>query len=263
MVVLSEVQAALAERPPTTAMVLGSGLSVLSEGVEVLQAWPFSQLPMLVSTTVVGHKGRLVYGVWEGCPVLIFEGRIHFYEGHGWEATQGPVKLAAALGVSTVLLTNAAGGIRSDLTPGQLMLIKHHVKWTQPHFWRYGVNKTDTMFYDDRLNDEMRSAARSAQVELQEGIYAMLTGPCYETPAEIRALRAIGVDAVGMSTAVEAETAYRHNLRCAAISCITNQAAGLSETPPHHEEVLIESRKAANRMRRLLATFLQQQMTRS
>lgn len=254
---LAALLSRLAQTPPDAALVLGSGLSVLAEGMDVLDAWPFAELPMLVDTSVAGHKGRLVYGRWAGRPVLVFEGRIHYYEGNGWEATQGPVRLAASLGVKTLLLTNAAGGIRSDLKPGALMLLRHHVKWTQPHFWRYGVNKTDTMFYDDRLNDDLRRAAAAAQVPLAEGIYAMLTGPCYETPAEIRALQAIGVDAVGMSTAVEAETAYRLQLRCAAISCITNQAAGLSDTPPHHEEVLIESRRAADRMRRLLSAWLQ------
>ncbi|HQR09419.1 MAG TPA: purine-nucleoside phosphorylase [Gemmatales bacterium] len=239
------------------ALVLGSGLSLLADRMQVLHSWSFDELPGLVTSSVQGHRGQLLYGTWAGVPILMFAGRIHYYEGHGWDAVLAPIRLAADLGIQKLILTNAAGGIRSGFKPGTLMLIEHHLKCTQPRWWAKGVQKGDPIWYDWQLNDKLLAVAAKLHIPLEKGIYACLTGPSYETPAEIRMLRTLGASAVGMSTALEAEAAYKRNILTVAISCITNIAAGLSETPPHHEEVLIESRLAADRLGRLIEGFLQ------
>ncbi|HQR43406.1 MAG TPA: purine-nucleoside phosphorylase, partial [Gemmatales bacterium] len=233
------MQQTLTSSPPRTAIVLGSGLSVLADRLEVLATWNYAELPGLVTSSVQGHRGQLLYGLWNQVPVLLFAGRIHYYEGHGWDAALSPIRLAADLGVQRLILTNAAGGIRKGFTPGTLMLLQHHLKCTQPRWWAKGVQKGDPIWYDYQLNDKMLAVAARLGIPLEEGMYACLTGPCYETPAEIRMLQTLGCAAVGMSTALEAEAAYKRNMLTIAISCITNVAAGLSETPPHHEEVLV------------------------
>jgi purine-nucleoside phosphorylase len=246
----------LASQPPQFAIILGSGLGLLAQRLQLLHTWSYADLAGLTSPGVPGHAGQLHYGLWAGVPVLLFCGRLHYYEGHTWEETTAPVRLASALGVKQLLLTNAAGGIRSDLQPGSLMLLFHHLRWTQPYFWRRGVQKSDPIWYSDRLNQVFKDAAAEMHVPLTHGIYCQMTGPSYETPAEIRALRSIGVDAVGMSTACEAEQAYALGLECVGISCITNIAAGLSTMPPNHEEVIRESRNATDRLGNLMERFL-------
>ena len=186
----------------------------------------------------------------------MFAGRIHYYEGNGWDAVLAPIKLVADLGIQKLILTNAAGGIRPRFKPGTLMLLEHHLKCTQQRWWAKGVQKGDPIWYDWQLNDKLLSVADKLHIPLEKGIYACLTGPSYETPAEIRMLRTLGASAVGMSTALEAEAAYKRNILTVAISCITNIAAGLSDIPPHHEEVLIESKKAAHKIGDLIEAFL-------
>jgi purine-nucleoside phosphorylase len=247
---------ALAEPPPRLALVLGSGLGPLAERGELLHSWSFEELPLLTAPSVQGHKGKLLHLNWRGRAVLVFSGRVHYYEGNGWEAVTAPVRLAAALGVRTLFLTNAAGGIRDDLNPGSLMLLQHHLNCQRPNFWRYGVQKSEAMWYTPWLNDRLMQAARTQGVPLATGLYAAVTGPCYETPAEIRAYKFLGADAIGMSTVPEAEAAAKLGLACVAISVITNKGAGLSHTPLHHDEVMVESRKAAERLGRLIDDFL-------
>lgn len=253
---LEDVKRSLGPAPPETAFVLGSGLSLVAERVVSHHVWSFGELPGLVAPGVQGHQGQLIHGDWAGQPVLVFSGRLHYYEGHGWDTVTAPVRLAAHLGVKTLVLTNAAGGLRPGFRPGTLMCLYHHLKWTQPRWWAKGIQKGDPIWYDYRLRDRLLDIAVAQGVALEQGLYACLTGPSYETPAEIRALRHLGVDAVGMSTAMEAEAAYRLGLLTLAVSCITNAAAGLSDTPPHHEEVLAESKKAASRLGDLLEGFL-------
>lgn len=253
---LDRLRQEIAAQPPRTALVLGSGIGLLAQRVKELQSWSYADLPGLTAPGVQGHAGKLLYGLWAGVPVLLFCGRLHYYEGHTWEETTAPIRLAAALGVQRLVLTNAAGGIRADLQPGSLMLLFHHLRWTKPYFWRRGVQKSDPIWYSDRLNDLFKDAATDLGFTLTHGIYCQMTGPSYETPAEIRALKSVGADAVGMSTASEAEQAYALNLECVGLSCITNIAAGLCDVPPHHEEVLLESRKAAERMGNLIEGFL-------
>lgn len=253
---MDDLKRAVASAPPEAAIVLGSGLGQVAAAAAERNGWAFGELPLPAAPTVVGHKGRLTHAVWEGRGVLIFEGRLHFYEGHPWEHVAAPVRLAADLGVKTLVLTNAAGGIRADLEPGALMLIRHHLKMNRPHWWRYGFNKSDPVWYSDDLNGLLLGLAGQLGIDLKTGIYGTVTGPSYETPAEIRAFRSLGSDAVGMSTAHEAETAGKLGLAVVGISCITNKAAGLSDAPLNHEEVLVESKNAAERLSRLLAAFV-------
>jgi purine-nucleoside phosphorylase len=221
---------------------------------------PFAEIPGLTATTVAGHKGCLTLGEWAGQYVLLFEGRLHFYEGHPWESVIKPIQTAAGLGIRQAILTNAAGGIRDDLGPGSLMLLRDHIEWTRPYAWRHpgpgGLGPARPSPYSPRLLQRLEDAAAEMNLPLPSGVYAMVTGPCYETPAEIRALRAWGADAVGMSTAREVQAGAELGLECAAISLITNRAAGLSAAPLNHEEVLAMANATAARLIALIERFL-------
>ncbi len=249
-----EFTAAARAAPPAVALVLGSGLGQVARRVGNTCSVPFVQIPGLPAAAIAGHRGCLTLGNWAGRRLLLFEGRAHFYEGHPWRDVTAGVQAARALGVRTVLLTCAAGGIRADLAPGSLMAIREHVDWTGPNCWRLG--RPTTSPYTPRLLGLLEEAARSAKVDLTTGNYAAVTGPCYETPAEIRALRQWGADAVGMSTAREAQAACDGGMECAAIACITNRAAGLADGPLHHEEVLSTAAAQSERFADLLEQFL-------
>lgn len=259
MTSLEEVTTLVSAQPPQVAIVLGSGLSEIAARVSPLHSWSFADLPELVPVHVEGHRGQLIHGIWAGKPVLLFAGRIHYYEGFGWDAVKAPVRLAAQLGCKYLILTNAAGGVRPEFYPGTLMCLFHHLKCTQPRWWARGVQKNDPIWYSYQLNDKLLAIASDLGISLERGIYACLTGPSYETPAEVRALRTMGADAVGMSTAIEAEEAYRLGLQTLAISCVINRAVDLATTTTlSHAEVLAESRKAARRLEDLLERFLPQ-----
>lgn len=247
-------------QPPRLAFVLGSGLGDVGDYFEVEHAVPFAQAPGLVETTVTGHRGALLLGSWAGQRVLIFSGRLHYYEGHPWRSVEQPVALAHELGARTLVLTNAAGGIRDDLGPGTLMALSDCLDWTHRYPWRHPgpgslSGPRPSPFCPDLLS-LLERAAKSLRLPLATGIYAQVTGPCYETRAEIRALRSLGADAVGMSTGREAERGRALGMRCAALSCICNRAAGLSDAPIRHEEVLTAGRLARDKLVRLLEAFL-------
>jgi purine-nucleoside phosphorylase len=242
---------------PRTAVVLGSGLAGATAAFAERASVPFGDIPGLAQPTVRGHGGRLAVGEWAGVPALLFLGRLHFYEGHPWSAVTGTVRATAELGAKRIVLTNAAGGIHPSLEPGELMALRGHIKLLGPQAWRSlasggAVSKP----YSSHLLDAMRSHEAAAGRELFAGVYAALTGPCYETPAEIRAIAAMGADAVGMSTAMEAEEAARLGLEVAAISCVTNKAAGLSDAPLDHAEVLANAKLAVARMGELLGRLI-------
>jgi purine-nucleoside phosphorylase len=248
------------DRHPFAVLVLGSGLGDVGQRLVHPVSAGYAEIPGLPASSVAGHKGRLTLGDWNGIPVLLCEGRLHYYEGHPWSVVTRLMHVAADLGVRLALLTNAAGGIRVDLQPGSLMAIRDHLCWLEPNPWRLPgpgspVGERPSL-YDPDLLLAVQEAGRSAGVDLATGVYAALTGPNYETPAEIRALRVWGADAVGMSTAREVEAGVVRGLRCAAISCITNKAAGLSGSPLNHEEVLITARAQADRLEHLLGAFL-------
>lgn len=239
--------AAVKALTPRTAVVLGSGLGGVTSRFREIASVPFGDVPGLVPTTVHGHRGRIAAGEWAGVPVLILFGRLHFYEGHPWDVVTGTIRAAADLGVRRVVLTNAAGGIHDSLSPGGLMAIRGHFKLAGPDA-RRGVKVQRP--YSSRLT------RRLEEHDLLGGVYAALTGPCYETPAEIRALKAMGADAVGMSTAAEAECADESGLEVAAISCITNKAAGLGDAALDHAEVLDNAKLAVARLETILVDVI-------
>jgi purine-nucleoside phosphorylase len=254
----AEFERVVRELGPKTAVVLGSGLGSVTAQFRENASVPFGDIPGLVPTTVRGHKGRLAVGHWGEVPALLFFGRLHFYEGHSREVVTGTVRAAANLGVKRLVLTNAAGGIHPALDPGALMAIRGHIKLVGRDAWRElpaGAGIADP--YSLELVRALRAHEVATGRELPVGVYAALTGPSYETPAEIRALAACGADAVGMSTAMEAEAAAELGLDVAAISCITNKAAGLSAGALDHAEVLMNAKLAAERLGGLVSKVME------
>jgi purine-nucleoside phosphorylase len=233
------------EQRPEVAVVLGSGMGPIADRIDREMSVPFGDIPGLPATSVHGHRGTVSLARWAGRRVLLFEGRIHFYEGHLWDVVTRPMHLAADLGVRVAILTNAAGGIRDDLGPGALMVLRNHVLWNRAFAYRY----QEVSPYSERLRALVRGT-------IPEGVYGAVTGPCYETPAEIRALRAAGVDAVGMSTAREAVAAASRGVEVAAISLITNKGAGLTAAPLNHAEVLDIATATAERLGDVLEAIL-------
>ncbi len=241
------------------AMILGSGWSDVAGSFEPIAEFPYSGIPGLGQPGVTGHTGRLLVSKAGKRRVLIFQGRRHWYEGLGWTPVALPVYIALKAGVRAVLMTNAAGGIRPGLTPGSLMLITDHINaiGTNPlvgaHHALWGERFPDqSRLYDAALSGQLRATAIEQEITLHEGVYLATSGPCYETPAEVRMFRQWGADAIGMSTVPEAILAGAAGLRVAAVSCITNIAAGISDTPLGHDEVLKSTRTAMPAMRTLL-----------
>ena len=238
------VRARLGGRKPTVAIVLGSGLGHLAERIAKPVRVPYGEIPGFHVPTVVGHKGELVIGMLGAKEVIAQSGRFHAYEGHSAEVTALPVRVFAALGVKTLLLTNAAGGIRRTFKAGTLMLISDHLNLTGRNPLVGAVRAGEERFpdmtdpYDRDLRAIARGVATRSGVGLEEGVYAGLLGPTYETPAEVRMLEKLGADAVGMSTVLEVIAARAQGMRCLAISTVTNPAAGISPTPLSHKEVM-------------------------
>lgn len=245
------------EAAPDVAIVVGSGMCGLADRCQNILRLPFAAVPGLAATSVPGHPGCLTLSDWAGKRVMLFEGRLHYYEGHPWRSVTEPVQIAHFLGARVLLLTNAAGGIHDMLGPGSLMAIRDHLEWTRPYCWRQaGVVPARPSPYSPRLLRILTEAARDLGFELASGVYAAVTGPCYETPAEIRALRIWGADAVGMSTAREIQAGHDLGMECAAVSCITNRAAGLSAAAINHEEVLTTAAAQTQRISDLLEACL-------
>jgi len=246
------VHARLGSVTPRVAIVLGSGLGGLADCVSKPTRIPYADIPGFPAPGVAGHKGELVAGTLEGVPVVMQSGRFHLYEGHPVETTALPVRVFARLGVRTLVVTNAAGGIRSTFYPGTLMLIADHVNlmFRNPLIGPAleGEERFPDMSdpYDRELRRVARDVARERQIALDEGVYVGLLGPSYETPAEIRMLQRFGVDAVGMSTVPEVIVARARGIRCLGFSTITNLAAGISPTVLSHEEVLAVGRQVGD-----------------
>ena len=232
---------------PKTAVVLGTGLEGVVAACREAASIAFARVPGLSPPTVEGHPGRVSLGVWDEVPVLIFRGRSHLYEGCPADALGQPWRLTAAWGVRTFVLTNAAGGINPALGPGSLMVIRRHMKLLDRKACQVLARERDQTTsretdsrspYSPRLIESIVSHEAAAGRTLLAGVYAAVTGPCYETPAEIRALAVCGVDVAGMSTALEAEAAAELGLEVVGLSCVTNAAAGLSARPLDHAEVV-------------------------
>ncbi len=240
---------------PVAALVLGSGLNQVTDSWPILESVRFSELPGMPNAGVAGHRGQLVLQEWAGRRLLVFQGRLHFYEGYDAPVVAQPVKLAQELGVSMLWLTNAAGGIGAGQEAGRLMVVEAHLNLMRSGWW---PDVTPCRVYSPRLTSLLSESAERVGVPSGRGVYAGVLGPNYETPAEVRALRMLGADAVGMSTVHEAETAAVSGIEVAAISCIANRAAGLSATRLSHGDVLRAVREAADGLGRLIEFALTQ-----
>jgi purine-nucleoside phosphorylase len=246
-----------------TALVLGSGLGAFADDLEDALAIPYEEIQGFARPTVEGHAGRMVLGKINGVPVAVMQGRFHFYEGYDFEDVIFPVRTLAQLGVKSLILTNAAGGINVAFDQGALMVISDHLNLmgVSPlrgvHDKRFGERFPDmTEVYAHDYQEIAVEEARAMDLELRRGIYAALSGPSYETPAEIRMLRILGADAVGMSTVPEAIAAKQMGVKILGISCITNMAAGVIGEPINHQEVMETGERVRDTFRELLRRII-------
>lgn len=230
---------------PKIGLILGSGLGLLAAEIQDAEIIKYSHIPHFPVSTVEGHAGELVVGELEGQHVITMRGRFHLYEGHALDAVTFPIRVMKALGVDTILVTNAAGGVNTSFQPGNLMLIQDHINLMYrnpligPNDAALGERFPDmSAAYDVQLRELATKVAEQQGIKLQSGVYAAVLGPSYETPAEIRMIRAIGGDAVGMSTVPEVIVARHSGIRVLGISCITNMAAGILPQPLSHTEVM-------------------------
>jgi len=245
---------------PAVAVVLGSGMGAFVDEMTESSTLPYADIPNFPVTGVAGHRGNLVVGTIRGVPIAAMQGRFHHYEGHDLAVVTFPVRVLRALGVRTLILTAATGGIRGDLRPGDLMALSDHLNLLGINPLR-GPNEDDlgprfpdmTEVYSPRLRGLAQDLAAEAGFTVKEGVYACLPGPSYETPAEIRMLRTLGADVVGMSTVPEAIVARHAGMEVAAFAIVANAAAGLSESPITHEDVLAAVGSAGPRLSRLIA----------
>jgi purine-nucleoside phosphorylase len=246
---------------PTLALVLGSGFHHLLTELQVAGRLAGARIPGFPRPAVSGHAGEIVFGHLAGTPVLVLSGRAHFYEGHDMDRVTFPIRALAAFGIRAVLLTNAAGGIHPKFRPGDFMVLTDHINFMGVNPLRGPEAPGRSRFvdlsatYDPGLRALLAAAARRARVRLRAGVYLAVSGPSYETPAEIRAFAGLGADAVGMSTVPEAVVARQCGLRVAALSCITNPAAGLGSTAISHAEVLETAERVKTTGTQLLANF--------
>lgn len=230
---------------PEIGLILGSGLGVLAELIEEPLTIPYAEIPNLPVSTVAGHAGELVIGTIAGRGVLMMNGRFHLYEGYDEATVTFPIRVMKLLGVEKLVVTNAAGGVNRSFKPGDLMMISDHLNLQGtnpligPNLDKFGPRFPDmSEAYSKRLRSLLQETAAELGIELQEGVYASVLGPSYETPAEIRMLQTIGADAVGMSTVPEVITARHAGIEVLGISCITNMAAGILDQPLNHDEVV-------------------------
>lgn len=248
---------------PRVGVVLGSGLGAFAESLHGLEKVPYAEIPHIPPPRVVGHAGNLCFGLSDDVPVVCMQGRVHLYEGHPvWQVVHG-VRTMARLGVSCVLVTNAAGGLDSTWTPGDLMVITDHLNLMYhhplvgPNEEALGTRFPDmTNAYDRTLRTRLRTAAEAEDIPLHEGVYAGLLGPTYETPAEVRMLRIMGAHAVGMSTVPEVIALRHMRVPVAALSCITNLAAGVAEGALDHAEVEAIAKARRADLERLLRRWI-------
>jgi len=254
---------AVAPEPPVVGVVLGSGLGGVAASFAGRREIPYDRVPHFPPSRVAGHAGSVVFGTAGEIPVAALVGRVHFYEGHSLDLVTLPVRVLAALGARAIVLTNAAGGIRSDLRPGDFLVISDHLNLVGASPLRgkaderLGPRFLDcSALYDPAFQEIARKAAERARVAVRRGVYAAMPGPAYETPAEIRMLRTLGADAVGMSTAPEAIVAAHAGMRVLGISVITNPAAGISRHPLSHKEVLEVGKRAEETLARFLAEVI-------
>jgi purine-nucleoside phosphorylase len=266
---IKEVAAAVRARlviAPRVGMILGSGLNALANAVEDAQIIPFRELPHWPLSTVAGHSGQLVVGKLEGQPVFVMQGRVHYYEGYSMSQVTLPVRVMQMLKIETLVVTNAAGGINPDFVPGDVMLITDHLNLAGmaglnpligPNLDEIGPRFPDmSQAYDRNLADLARAAAKQAGITLREGVYAGLSGPSFETPADLRFLRVAGADSVGMSTVPEVTVARHGGMRVLGFSGISNKANLDGSTITTHEEVMEAGRIITPKMETIIRGVL-------
>ena len=258
------IRSVLSDRTlPSVCIVLGSGLGPLSEMAEDAIEIPYKDIPGFPVSTAPGHKGSLIVGQLSGKPVFMMNGRFHYYEGYPMETVTFYVRVMGRLGVKILLLTNASGGINLEMKVPELVAITDHISFNAepvlrgPNIAEFGTRFPDQCHvYDPELTDTLINSARDLNIRISRGVYAYTKGPQYETPAEIRALRVMGADCVGMSTVPEAIAASHMGIRVAAMSCITNMAAGISGNPLSEKEVLENASMASENSCALVKEFV-------
>ena len=252
-------------RPPQVGVILGSGLGDVADHCENKVVIPYSEIPSFHGTSVEGHAGQMLLGTFEGTPAVFLKGRFHRYEGYSMDEVVFPTRTICGLGINTLVLTNAAGGVNPDFQPTDLMIIEDHINLMGdnplkgPNIRELGPRFPDlTEAYNRQCIDLLKNSGQDLKLPIRQGVYVGLLGPTYETPAEVRMLRTVGGDAVGMSTVPESIAANHLGVRVCGISCITNLAAGIAQQKLTHEEVIENSRKGAEYMSQLLKAAIPQ-----
>lgn len=243
---------------PDVALVLGSGLGDYADGIKIEATLDYSEIEGFPISTVLGHKGRFVFGYVNDVKVVIMQGRVHYYEGYKMEDVVLPIRLMKLMGAKILFLTNAAGGVNFDYHAGDFMLISDQICMAPSPLIGENADELGVRFpdmsniYDRDLREIVRNAAKELDIKIQEGVYIQLTGPNYESPAEIRMVRTLGADAVGMSTACEAIAANHAGMKVVGISCISNMACGITDKPLTHAEVQETADRAAPLFKKLV-----------
>ena len=248
---------------PEVALILGSGLGALAEEIDIKAELDYKDIEGFPISTVPGHKGRLVFGYMDGVPVVIMQGRVHYYEGYPMTDIVLPTRLMRLMGAKVLFVTNASGGCNPSFSAGDFMLITDHIANFVPspligaNFDELGTRFPDmSEIYDKDLREVVVKTAKDLDIKLQQGVYIQLTGPNFETPSEVKMCRMLGADAIGMSTACEAVAANHAGMKIVGISCVCNLACGLSENPLSHKEVIEASDKAAPLFKKLIRSSI-------
>lgn len=251
------------EKTPKIGLILGSGLGSMGDKIENPIKLKYEEIPNFPRSTVEGHAGQLVIGELGGKTVVAMQGRFHFYEGYSMKEVTFPIRVLIRLGIESLVVTNAAGGVNMDFTPGDLMIIKDHINFTgQNPLIGKNLDQLGPRFldmskaYDNSYIDIAKKVGEKLGIDLKEGVYMWFTGPTYETPAEVKLARILGADAVGMSTVPEVIVANHEGVRVLGISCITNMAAGILDKPLKHEEVVETSLKVKDKFEKLIVEIL-------
>lgn len=248
---------------PEIGLILGSGLGDYADEIKIEQTIEYTDIEGFPVSTVKGHKGRFVFGYVGEVPVVIMQGRVHYYEGYQMSDVVLPTRLMGMLGIKKLILTNAAGTCNPDYKPGDFMMITDHITTgipsplIGPNLEELGTRFPDmSQVYNKRLQEIIRNAAKECEIKMQEGVYVQFTGPNYETPAEVRLARLWGADAVGMSTACEAMAAHHMGIEVCGISCITNMCAGMTEEQLNHKEVQETADRVAKSFKKLITKIV-------
>lgn len=254
----------IGDKTPKIAIILGSGLGVLAEEIEEKVVIKYNEIPNFPASTVVGHAGELIIGKLKGVEVLAMNGRFHYYEGYDLKIATFPVRVFKLLGIEKLIVTNAAGGINTEFAPGDFMVINDYLSFFAESVLR-GVNLEEfgerfidmSETFNKDLTAKLKDVIKNHTGKAHEGVYAYMKGPTYESPAEIRALRIMGADAVGMSTVPEAVVAHHCKMDCVAVSCITNMAAGVLDEKLSHEDVSNTAQMVKEKFKEIIKEFVE------